>query len=69
MRESRGDMVERIVFLISISILCSVLGWQIVDKLIVSVNYFQSLLIELTFVILLKLYIFISRKVESAYRD
>jgi hypothetical protein len=69
MRESRGDMMERIVFLVSISILCSVLGWQIVDKLIVSVNYFQSLLIELTFVILLKLYIFISRKVESAYRD
>jgi hypothetical protein len=69
MREARGDMMERIVFLVSISVLCSVLGWQIVDKLIVSVNYFQSLFIELTFVILLKLYIFISRKVESAYRD
>jgi hypothetical protein len=69
MREARGDMMERTVFLISISILCSVLGWQIVDKLIVPVNYFQSLFIELTFVILLKLYIFISRKVASAYRD
>lgn len=69
MREARGDVMERTVFLISISILCSVLGWQIVDKLIVPVNYFQSLLIELTFVILLKLYIFISRKVMSAYRD
>lgn len=69
MREARGDAMERTVFLVVISILCSVLGWQIVDKLIVPVNYFQSLFIELTFVVLLKLYIFISRKVVSAYRD
>jgi len=69
MRESKGDMMERAMFLISVSVLFSVLGWQIVDKLIVSVNYFQSLFIELTFVILLKLYIFISRKVTSADRD
>jgi len=69
MREAIGDKSERIMFLFILSILFSVLGWQIVDKLIVPVNYFQSLFIELTFVILLKLYIFISRKVESAYRD
>jgi hypothetical protein len=69
MRELIGDKTERKIFMFLVSILFSVLAWQIVDKFIVTVSYFQSLFIEFFFVILLILYTFISRKVNSAYRD
>lgn len=69
MNKSIGDKSEAVMLGLTLSALFSVLAWLIVDNLIVDVSYLQSLAIEGLLFLLLKLYIFISRKAASVCRD